>query len=229
MNKCPFNHREAAPKLRPELPPLTERLKKLPLDERGYPVPFFVSWIDGKPEFRAADGRKYRRCVQDKLCWVCGEPLGAHLAFAIGPMCVTNRTTAEPPAHLDCAQWSVKGCPFLARPQMVRRRGDEAYESNDQIREAAGISLDHNPGVTCIWVTKSYKFFPDGDGRPLIQIGDPVAAPTWWREGRPATRAEVLAAMDKGLPKLREQCDHPEAHRLLTQMSTEALQYLPHE
>src|SRR2546426_12752289 len=61
------------------LPP---RLRKLRVDARGYPVPWFVAWIDGPdgpetvPEFRAMDGRKFRAAVKQRLCWVCGEPLG---------------------------------------------------------------------------------------------------------------------------------------------------------
>ena len=56
------------------------RLRKLPLDPRGYPVPWFVAWVDGVPEFRAVDGRKFVQAVRAKLCWVCGEPLGRWLA-----------------------------------------------------------------------------------------------------------------------------------------------------
>ena len=42
-------------KLRAELEALPARLHFLPVDERGYPVPWFVAWRDGKPEFRAME------------------------------------------------------------------------------------------------------------------------------------------------------------------------------
>src|SRR5690242_2247182 len=110
------------PVLRPELEqPLPDRIARLPLDERGYPVPWFVDWVDGKPEFRAMDPAKWKRAVKERLCWVCGDRLGVLLVFPIGPMCGINRTTAEPPSHRDCALWSVRNCPFLSRPHMVRR------------------------------------------------------------------------------------------------------------
>ena len=41
------------------LPPMPSRIAALPVDERGYPVPWFVAWIDGKPEFRCADPAKF--------------------------------------------------------------------------------------------------------------------------------------------------------------------------
>jgi hypothetical protein len=190
--QCPFHVRE-------DLPPLTDRIAALPVDERGYPIPFFVDYVNGKPDFRVADGRKWKLCVKEKLCWVCGQKLGTHLAFTIGPMCAVNRTTSEPPEHLDCAMWSVKGCPFLSKPQM-KRREDEFTDS----LVSAGNAIKRNPGATCIWVTKTFLLFGDGKGGALIRIGDPVAV-TWWKLGREATRAEVDESIRTGFPLLQEE------------------------
>lgn len=197
MSACPFHQ-----KVRPELPPLTDRIATLPVDDRGYPIPFFVDYLDGKPEFRAMDGRKWVRCVKERLCWVCGQKLGKHLAFLIGPMCALNRTTSEPPSHLECAQWSAKACPFLTRPNMVRRE-DELTEELE--KNVAGVAIKRNPGAMAIWVTQNYSTFSDGRGGRLIQIGDPEQV-TWWREGRQATRAEVLHSIDTGMPSLIDAC-----------------------
>lgn len=183
--------------LRPELEALTDRLWSLPR-HRGYPVPWFVAWVDGVPEFRAADGRKWRQAIDDRLCWVCGQTLGRYLTFVLGPMCGINRTTAEPPCHRDCAQWSARNCPFLSRPEMVRREKDAPQG------EMPGIALTHNPGVTLLWTTRQYGLFRDGLGGTLIRIGDPTAdGIEWWHRGKPATRDQVCAAIDLGLPKLR--------------------------
>jgi len=100
-------------------------MRSLPLDERGYPVPWFVAWVDGKPEFRASSREKFRDAVKKRLCWVCGEQLGVYMVFVAGCMCGINRTTSEPPCHLECGQWSAINCPFLSNPQMVRREDDE--------------------------------------------------------------------------------------------------------
>src|SRR5215831_3288717 len=107
--------------LRSELTELPRRLKALPVDARGYPVPWFVAWHDGVPDFRIADTAKWRRAVRERRCWVCGDRLGRYLAFVIGPMCGINRTTTEPPLHRECAEWSVMNCPFLVRPHAKRR------------------------------------------------------------------------------------------------------------
>lgn len=191
---CPHKHQ-----IRPGLPPMPERIAQLPVDpERLYPVPFFVAWVEGKPEFRAMDGAKWVKCVKEKLCWVCGQSMGAHKAFTIGPMCTINRVTAEPPAHLECAEWSVKACPFLSRPNMVRRED----EFTDSLKgNIAGISSDANPGTTCIWTTKTFEIFRDPKRRPLIAVGDPTSM-SWWKEGRPATTEEVREALMTGYERI---------------------------
>jgi hypothetical protein len=188
---------------RPELGPLPPRIAKLPVDARGYPVPWFVAWVDGPdgpetvPEFRATDARKLVRAIKDRVCWVCGDRLGRWLAFPIGPMCSITRTISEPPSHRDCAEWSIQHCPFLSQPAMVRR--EENLPADAQA--PGGRGLKRNPGVTCLWITRSYEVWNDGKGKPLITVGDPSEV-TWWREGRPATRAEVQASIDSGLPHL---------------------------
>lgn len=198
--------------LRPELDVvgMPDRMRSLPIDERGYPVPWFVDWIDGKPEFRAMDPKKWRRCVTEKRCWVCGGILGKWLTFVIGPMCAINRTTAEPPSHTACAEWSVKNCPFLTRPKMVRRE-DEEINVEKCATLVAGDMIPRNPGVTLLWTTRSYSIFLDTAGKPLIEIGDPSAV-AWYREGRAATRTEVDESIVTGLPFLVSACDK-ESHQ----------------
>jgi hypothetical protein len=216
MSKCPINH------LRKELPALTPRLASLPVDERGYPVPFFVAWIDGKPEFRMADGDKRVRCFRDKLCWVCGQRLGVHSAFTIGPMCMVNRVTSEPPTHLDCAEWSVKGCPFLSKPKMERRE-DELTRANKG--KVDGIMIERNPGVSCLWVTREWRLFKVPNG-VLVKLGKPESL-SFWREGRPATRDEIVDSIESGLPKLLEVCDSPQEIEELNKATSRAMELLP--
>ena len=174
-------------------------MRDLPIDSRGYPVPWFVAWVDGKPEFRAADAVKFRRAIRDKLCWVCGGRMGVHVAFVAGPMCGINRTSGEPPNHLDCARWSALNCPFLSNPRMVRR--EDELVNNAKLREdAAGMALARNPGVALIWITRQFEVFRAYNGF-LIQMGEPESV-EWYASGRPATRAEVQASIESGLPNL---------------------------
>ena len=186
------------------------RIARLPKNKAGYPVPWFVAWIDGEPDFRVANADKLRSAIRRRLCWTCGGPLGGIGAFTIGPMCAVNRVSTEPPSHRECAEFSATFCPFLNTPQMTRRdRGKPADAVNP-----AGIMITRNPGVALVWVTgyRSWHLFSDHEGGTLFDIGDPKET-LWFARGRAATRGEVLASIDSGLPILAEMAekDGPEA------------------
>jgi hypothetical protein len=181
-------------------------MSRLPLDKHGRPVPWFAAWIDGVPDFRVADGQKFAEAVRFKLCWVCGQPVGRFVSFVIGPMCAVNRITAEPGCHRECAVFSARGCPFLARPTMRRRESGLP----EDYTEAGGKTIRRNPGVALVYVTRDWKPFrvPPGMGEEgiLFELGDPTET-LWYAEGREATRAEVMASIESGLPLLRQEAE----------------------
>lgn len=187
--------------LRKGLPPLPVRMQSLPISEKGYPVPYFVAWIDGKPDFRVMDGAKLVRAVKFDLCWLCGCKLGKHKTFTIGPMCAINRTISEPPSHRECADFAVQACPFLTLPKALRRESGLNIDGVN-LKEGAGVMLKRNPGVTLLWTTLSFRIMNDGRGGALFRLGDPEFL-QWWAEGRTATRAEILESINSGLPLLR--------------------------
>src|SRR5262249_41454815 len=128
---------------------MPHRIKALPVDRRGYPVPWFVPWEDGEPLFPVADPVKLAMAILHSKCSMCGQTLGAFKCFVIGPMCVVNRVSAEPPCHRDCAEFAVKTCPFMTMP-LAKRTSDRIAG----IEDPAGIMIERNPGVSAIWVTK---------------------------------------------------------------------------
>jgi hypothetical protein len=218
--------------LRPELPtPIPDRILRLPV-RRGYPVPWFVAWLDGEtpvprgqgvPDFRVLYPGVTALAHNRGLCWVCGGSLGRYRAFVLGPMCAVNRTSAEPPGHRECADWAARACPFLARPHARRREAGLPEE-----REApAGIALLRNPGVALVWTTERYGTKRDPDGGVLFDIGEPHHV-AWWCEGREATRAEVQASIDSGEPALRALCEgEAGAHAALDRYLERAQPLLP--
>jgi hypothetical protein len=212
--------------LRPELRNMPIRMMDLPIDpERGYPVPWFVDWIDGKPEFRLMSGEKWRRAIKQSLCWICGKRLGAYLVFVLGPMCGITRTTSEPPNHLTCARWAAQFCPFLSRPHMVRRGEEELAEQG--AASMGGIGLSRNPGVALLWTARSFQVFRPEGGGMLITVGD-AEYWEWWCEGRKATRQEVEHSIDTGLPYLEEEArKQPGAMEDMHRRVQEFTRYLP--
>lgn len=211
---------------RPTIEP-PARMARLPKDpNRPYLVPWFVAWIDGKPDFRVIRSNGIRDAVVNKTCWLCGGPLGRYMAFVIGPMCAVNCISSEPPAHRDCAVYAARTCPFLTRPTMRRRPVDEEVGTVNP----AGIAILRNPGVALVWVTRSYQVVrdPEGDG-VLFNVGVPTET-LWYAEGRDATRDEVLASLESGMPTLMElaEADGPDAvDRLNRQAERVRTQLIP--
>jgi hypothetical protein len=185
-------------------------------------VPWFVTLKDaeGEWDFRALDVNRTTLAHRAHKCWICGQHLGAYKVFSIGPMCVVNRLSSEPPAHRECAWYAVLACPFMANPRMRRNSAGMPDETE---WTTPGIMLQRNPGVICLWTTKEYKTeHPDPNKGILFRIGEPYEV-EWWTEGRAATYAEVMQSVDGGLPTLRQYAKQEEGgERALDRMIRKA-------
>lgn len=210
---------------RADQPPPPARMAKRPI-ERGYAVPWFVAKIGDHYDFRVIDDGKIEEAITYRLCWLCGQRMGGFKAFCIGPMCVINRVISEPPSHRECCEWAMRACPFLTQREHKRR---EAGLPTEGIKESAGFGIKRQPGVAVLWVTKSFKVARVTDG-VLFDLGDPVEI-RWYREGRAATRDEVLQSIESGYPILLEAAeqDGPRAIKALESARERALRLLPAE
>jgi hypothetical protein len=210
---------------------MPSRMKGLPRDSVGRPVPFFVEWIDGKPDFRVMNPKNMIRAIQDELCWVCGtkllrrhgsiSPIGY---FVAGPMCLVNRVSAEPPNHEDCAAWSARACPFLNNPDKLRRDGN--FPSGKA--EPPGVMITRNPGVTAIIESTVYTIFRPPIGGGVLWRMNRVTNVEWMAEGRAATGPEVLWSMETGMGALLEMADRDGSDALqeLAVMTRDAMKWV---
>lgn len=101
---CPFHLTGVVP------PPAVRALAK---DARGYPVPHFASFDGERPRFDILDPSRVIQCVQEGLCGICGRKLAALSWYIGGPKTLAARLSADPPMHLDCAQFAIAACPHL--------------------------------------------------------------------------------------------------------------------
>ncbi|MGW4759572.1 hypothetical protein [Streptomyces chartreusis] len=213
------------------LPAPPPRIARLPKNRVGYPVPWFVSIVDGEPDFRVVGTGKMDGAVTFRCCWICGGslinrtlgPAATQYAYVVGPMCAVNRTSAEPPAHRDCAIYAATACPFLTTPGMRRR--DSRLPEDATLPD--GVMIRRNPGVALVWVTNDWRVIP---GYRLFHLTDPAEI-LWFVEGRSATRDEVLVSIDSGMPILRAEAEQDDdADAALTQLDkqyTRALELVP--
>lgn len=205
---------------------MPDRIKRLPISDTGYPVPWFVASINGVPDFRVVASDRISVALRLKVCWTCGEPLGRTVASVIGPMCAITRTISEPPSHVSCATFAATACPFLNNPRMRRNAKDLPEDKID----APGGPIMRNPGAVAVWVTRGVRPYQASTGNKgvLFNVGDPLEV-YWFANGRHATRGEVEESIATGFPLLREAAtiDGPEAVRELQRMTQEAMRYLP--
>lgn len=186
------------------LPPMPNRIKALNVSEKGYPIPFFVAVIDGKPDFRIVDSNKFKKAIDHDLCWICGGKLGRHKTFVGGSLVLVNRVSAEPPMHRDCAEFAVKACPFLLLPKAKRRDIvgviDEAEHGT--LKNLGGVQLMHNPTVSVLYTTNSY-IMGNSDEGVLFHLAQPTTV-EWYREGVMATRQQAFDGVNLSIKKLIE-------------------------
>lgn len=174
----------------------------LPRDRRGFPVPWFVAWVDGVPDFRTVGVGKVELATKFGLCWVCGlELVHQRAAYVAGPMCGVNRVSSEPPSHVACARFAARACPFLVRPAMRRAAGE-----TEGAVGPAGVMIERNPGVAMLWISGSLALPFDVPNGRLFRLPDPLAV-EWYAQGRAASRAEVQASVESGLPVLMESAE----------------------
>lgn len=129
---------------------------RLPVDERtGFPVPYFVAWIDSVPYFTVADDAKRHTCWKENLCWICGRKnwqkvpnqsggfvhLPGPWAFVGGPIAFENRRYTDFGSHEDCAVYAARVCPMLSDPEW---KYSEHHPPG--ARRSAG-AMGHNPKV----------------------------------------------------------------------------------
>ena len=208
-------------------------IKRLARDKHNRPVPWFVAWIGGQPDFRIVKRGAVGSAVFGGWCWICGQLFDSPSygdievrAFVVGPMCGVNLVSSEPPSHYECAIYAATHCPFLTEPNMVRR--DKHLPEG--VKDPAGTFLKRNPGVTLVWIVAHDSWRPfAATGGVLFHIGSAPYAAEWYAHGRAATRAEVEASIESGLPELRKLAkrDGPKANAALNRNRAALAAHLP--
>src|SRR5271170_5093605 len=163
--------------MRPGLPRLPERMHHLPIDERGYPIPEFVSNIDGMRDFRVVSLEHLANCIRDNVCWICAQSLDVSKVFVIGPLAALQGVSNEPPSHIECAEFAVRACPFLLLPNAQHRPTD-----NPKTQKLPG-SMKRNPGACCLYTVTAYTHRKKPDGSGIVFRTGPALRVGWYTQG----------------------------------------------
>jgi len=160
---------------------MPERLSARPRDKRGLPIPYSVKMIDGLPDFRVTDARRWRLCIDCRQCALCGRLVKHSLWFVGGPLCERHRLFQDPGMHRTCAEFALRVCPFLAM--------SKAHYSNLERRPPppgmaviAGTEDMEKPDRFMLGAASNYRVVVV-EGVPFIEA-TPWLALHWWKDGQ---------------------------------------------
>jgi hypothetical protein len=97
----------------------------------GLPVPETVKWVNGKPDFRQIDEDKLAKAVKYKLCAVCGKRLKFYAFWIGGERTLQFHYFTDAPMHKECAEESMRLCPFLNGTRQHYRGELPTHELHD--------------------------------------------------------------------------------------------------
>ena len=93
--------------------PIPDRLKGFSL-YKGMLVHFTVFvGDDGLPDFKVVHEANRLKCMREKLCAICGQPLENPMVFIGGERSIKSSVFLDGPMHEECALYSTKVCPYL--------------------------------------------------------------------------------------------------------------------
>jgi hypothetical protein len=161
------------------------RIKRLPRDARGFPIPQAVNRdADGTPHLAIIDPARAAALHETHSCGICGEKLLRSEKWFVGaPVDVLNsrRGFSDPPMHEECVAFAMRVCLYLSAPVYVKKisRPDvfvALLTNSYQYREKSYRHKDRIPGVYPVYYAR----------RPWRRV-------TWWRAGQEITEAEFLS------------------------------------
>jgi hypothetical protein len=80
----------------------------------GLVVPIVTPNSEGRWLFGLLDHAQQQRCLRDRLCQICGRPLGEPLVLLLRESDLDARCTSEPGLHPECAAYTQRVCPMIA-------------------------------------------------------------------------------------------------------------------
>lgn len=180
-----------------KMPP---KIAALPRDARGYPIPYIVLRdADGNAILGANDYVRVVKSIRDRLCHVCGQPLGKTVWLVGGPASALangdHGAWGDGPLHDVCMRYAMAVCPYLAHrtvkpmAEITERRATEAGAT--MLPDIPGIG-----GMPVVFVAVAVRQWRV-EGGPVFIAPKPYDDITYWQDGHQLRRlAGEIAARD---------------------------------
>lgn len=172
--------------------PIPDRMKHLPLDRRGYPIPATVMIDDdGKAHFSVNVENIRQRLIKEDRCPICGGKLLRGRWSVGGPASAFHEHGAyiDPPMHYECVRYAMQVCPYLAMPSYTKRIDDKGVDYSkvpgDIIIQTDPTMIDNRPDpfVMVMHVGQEWAPFEGGWGVQYIKPKRPHRRYEFWSKG----------------------------------------------
>jgi hypothetical protein len=191
---------------------IPDLMRKLPLDHRGYPIPFIVLRDDtGRPHFTINDTRKVAYTLKHDLCGICGEKLHRGRWMVGGPMSAfhPDGTYIDGPLHADCMRYAMQACPYLGAPNYSKRIDDATLKKENATSISALVNqtmIPDRPKLFVAVMTLQIEIYPSMAGTFYLKPKRPYRQVEFWRSGQIVCHEEavliVREVLDAPIPEL---------------------------
>jgi hypothetical protein len=222
--------------LRPEIEntPLPVWMADLKRDPRGYPIPY-IALVDktGVAHFTINHEPKRQEVISKDLCGICGKKLLRWRALVGGPVSAFMEDGAyiDPAMHIECCQYALKVCPYLALPSFTKEIGAKKLKAENMPGDTPAVLVDNTmmkdkPTFFVLVVhTRCEKVFYDPATKTVVQYlkpKKPYVRAEYWHNGIQLEEQDGLetakAALYLDLIK-----QYPNANRLIEESFVRSL------
>jgi hypothetical protein len=152
--------------------PMPGRVAALPRDPRGYPIPASAYAENGAANFTVIDQLVSSRLFHYNKCGICGTLLGRFRALVGGAKSMQFGLFTDIPMHVECAEYALAVCPFLAAPSFAYRRSQPKLDIEVQVYETVSTE---RPKIFGLGVTTARPFLTRNGNEWVIKV------PSWER------------------------------------------------
>lgn len=187
------------------------RMRGLPKDHRGYPVPVNVFRdTDGRPHFTINDEHVRQRLIRGDACAICGQSLLRGRWFVGGPLSAFHPQGAylDTPMHEECCGYAMRACPYLATQSFTKRIDSKTLDPDKAggalvLVDPTMIPNRPDPFVAVMCTAQALTTLPGSDFVRYLRPKRPYLRAKFWRDGVQLRFAEGLAAvLEKEAPTL---------------------------
>lgn len=165
---------------------IPDQMRHLPLDDRGYVIPYTVLRDRrGKAHFAVNDEYKRQEILKEDRCPICGLKLLRGRWSVGGPLSLLDDRGAliDPPMHYECSHYALRACPYLAAPSYGKRIDAKTVPKDEALIYMDPTEIARRPDVFVAVMHVGQTFKTEGRFIRFIRPNRPYRQIEYWCQG----------------------------------------------